>query len=120
MRKRFVTPSGLAVDSRKIPIDYDTALDGLAARLDRSKGALFSSGIDYPGRYSRWEFGFANPPIELVGVGRRLDVRALNHRGERLLILLRPILANAPHSRIVAETPRACLRRIGSNWNSRS
>ena len=107
MRKRFVTPSGLAVDSRKVPIDYDTALDGLAERLDRSKGALFSSGIDYPGRYSRWEFGFANPPIELVGVGRRLEVRALNHRGERLLILLRPILAATPQTRIVAETPRA-------------
>ena len=40
MRMRFVTPSGLAVDRTRAPLDYDTALDGLARRLDRAKGAI--------------------------------------------------------------------------------
>ena len=39
----------------------------------------------YPGRYTRWDIGFANPPLELWSRQRSFTVRALNPRGEVLL-----------------------------------
>ncbi len=81
----FTSPSGITLVRRRRAIDYDTALDGFAERLDRAPGALFSSGVDYPGRYSRWEFGFERPPLEIVGRDKRLTFRALNPRGERII-----------------------------------
>ncbi len=96
MRVDFATADGLAVAVTRTPLDHATALDGLARRLDSSRGGLFSSGVDYPGRYSRWAFGFENPPLEFVGRGRTLVARALNQRGAVLLRLIEPILLGAP------------------------
>jgi len=93
MRYEFASRTGLALTRTKRPLDYATALDGFAERLDRARGGLFSSGVDYPGRYSRWEFGFVDPPVEIVGRDRTLTLRALNPRGEVLLGLLDPVLA---------------------------
>jgi anthranilate synthase len=91
----FTTPTGIRITRRTRTLDPATALDGFAERLDDTRGALFSSGIDYPGRYSRWEFGFIDPPVELIGRGRTLQVSALNARGTRLLPMLRAVFTDA-------------------------
>lgn len=106
MTDRFTTPTGIAVTRRTRALDPATALDGFAERLDGARGALFSSGIDYPGRYSRWEFGFIDPPVEIVGRGRGLVARALNPRGEALLAMLAPVIGEAPEARMKGATPR--------------
>jgi len=107
MRSSFTTSDDLVVTATRRSLDLRTALDGLAERLDHTRGALLSSGIDYPGRYSRWAFGFADPPLEFVGRGAQLTLRALNGRGEALLAMLGPILAEAPSTRRVREDARA-------------
>ncbi len=112
MQYRFVTPSGFSVECRRTVLPYASALDGFAERLDRERGALFSSGVDYPGRYSRWEFGFANPPLEIVGRGRELTARALNARGEALLRLVAPILASTPAATTLRQDARELALRI--------
>lgn len=112
MQDRFVTPSGFTIECRRTVLAYASALDGFAERLDRERGALFSSGVDYPGRYSRWEFGFANPPIEIVGRERELEVRALNPRGEALLHLVAPILLSTPQATVARQEPRVLALRI--------
>lgn len=112
MLYRFTTPSGLVIERRRTDLPYASALDGFAERLNGERGALFSSGVDYPGRYSRWEFGFANPPLEIVGRDRRLALRALNARGEALLRLLVPVLEATPDSSIVRDTPREAVLEI--------
>ena len=86
------TASGLRIRRRAVRLDYAAGLGFLAERLDRSRGAYFSSGVEDPDRYSRWEFGFADPPLEIVGRGRALTLNALNRRGEILLALLAPAL----------------------------
>jgi anthranilate synthase len=114
MSDRFTTPSGFAIECRRTALAYETALDGFAERLDRERGALFSSGVDYPGRYSRWEFGFANPPLEIEGRGRELACRALNARGEALLRLLAPILASTPDATVARQDARELVLTIAA------
>jgi anthranilate synthase len=104
MRTEFATKTGLRLIRNQRPLPYETALDGFAEKLDRTRGGLFSSGVDYPGRYSRWEFGFADPPLELVGGGKRLELRALNQRGATLLDLLDPVLADIDGAAIAGRT----------------
>ena len=112
MQYRFTTPSGFAVECRRTVLPYASALDGFAERLDRERGALFSSGVDYPGRYSRWEFGFANPPLEIVGREREIIWRALNERGETLLRLISPIVTSTPATAVARREAREFVLRI--------
>jgi anthranilate synthase len=86
--------SGLSVRRRTTKLDYAAGLGFLAEQLDTTRGAYFSSGVEDPDRYSRWEFGFADPPLEIVGRGRTLTLSALNRRGEVLLALLAPVLTD--------------------------
>jgi anthranilate synthase len=92
MTYQFTTRSGVLVTRTATALPYEEGIRTLAGRLDTERGAVFSSGFEYPDRYSRWEMGFAAPPLEFVGFGRRLEVRALNRRGEALLEMFSPLL----------------------------
>lgn len=81
----YVTEGKLNVTRRSIPVDSNQALQGIIARIDQHQGALFSSGYEFPGRYSRWDVGFLNPPLELRSMSNRFELKALNSRGELLL-----------------------------------
>jgi anthranilate synthase len=106
MLYRFTSPTGLVIERQRKTLPYPTALDGFAERLDGARGAMFSSGVDYPGRYSRWEFGFLNPPLEIIGREKRLNFRALNERGERLLDILAPVFADLREARLTTTSAR--------------
>ncbi len=112
MQYRFTTPTGITLTRRTRALSYATALAGLSERLDRERGALFSSGVDYPGRYTRWEFGFVAPPLEIVGRERNLIVRALNPRGEKLLAILAPVLRDTAHARVARADRRELMLEI--------
>jgi len=102
----FRTASGLRVRRRATRIDYAAGLGFLAEQLDTRRGVHFSSGVEDPDRYSRWEFGFADPPLEIVGRGRALTLAALNRRGEILLALLAPSLSGEGISIVRREKKR--------------
>lgn len=55
-----------------------------------------SSGIEYPGRYSRWEIGFVRPPIEITSKDQELRIKALNAGGIALLNILSDVLTENP------------------------
>ena len=59
----FRTKGGVVVHRRSSHVARATAVSSLAAALDERRGALFSSSYEYPGRYTRWDLGFADPPI---------------------------------------------------------
>ena len=92
----YQTVGGLTVTRREIPADYHNDTDRLAEQLDAHRGALFSSNYEYPGRYTRWEFGFAEPPVMIESRGRDMAISALNPRGGVLLALLRPVVEALP------------------------
>ena len=95
---RFRTAGGVEVLRHTVPValDPDPVAD-LAARLDGRRGVLLASSYEYPGRYTRWDIGFTDPPIEIVAKGRSGTVRALNERGEVLLAPIEAALAGEPH-----------------------
>lgn len=83
--ERYTTRGGIAVSRSAEEIDGHDLVERLIDELDSRRGVLLSSSYDYPGRYTRWDLGFTNPPVELIARGRKLDVRALNPRGEPLV-----------------------------------
>jgi anthranilate synthase len=89
-RKSFTTQGGVAVEREIVTRPYSPADTALAETLDRRRGVLFSSSFEFPGRYTRWDMGFVDPPLVLSARGRGFTVEALNARGE---ILIAPIAA---------------------------
>jgi anthranilate synthase len=66
------------------------AIAPVVEALDAHRGVLLASNYEYPGRYTRWDMGFVDPPLVLVARGRAFRVEALNARGR---VLLPPIAA---------------------------
>ncbi|GAA4623667.1 anthranilate synthase [Actinoallomurus vinaceus] len=84
----YVTAGGIHVTRTDTPVDSDRksdALDALVQAVGERRGGVLSSGMEYPGRYSRWHMAYVDPCLEIVARGRRLAVRALNDRGRVLL-----------------------------------
>jgi len=94
--KVYHTPSGVTVHRRLHKDASPVAIEQLVERLDHDKGALFSSGMEYTGRYTRWDVGFVNPPLEVVSRERTVAIRALNRRGAILLPVLQRCLDHEP------------------------
>jgi anthranilate synthase len=84
----YTTAGGLRVVRTDTPVDparKSEALDALVEAVGTRRGGVLSSGMEYPGRYSRWHMAYVDPCLEIVARGRHLTVRALNERGEVLL-----------------------------------
>ncbi|MBW8487157.1 anthranilate synthase component I [Actinomadura parmotrematis] len=99
----FVTAGGVRVTRTATPVDPErksAVLNALVDAVGRRRGGVLSSGMEYPGRYSRWHMAYADPCLEIVARGRTLTVRALNGRGRVLL----PAVADAvaPAGEVVA------------------
>ncbi|MFC0042527.1 anthranilate synthase component I [Actinomadura rayongensis] len=85
---RFVTAGGIRVTRTATPVDSERksdVLNGLVAAAGERRGGVLSSGMEYPGRYSRWHMAYVDPCLEIVARGRELVVTALNARGEVLI-----------------------------------
>jgi anthranilate synthase len=75
---------------------FDPAeLARIADLVDRRRGGVLSSGMEYPGRYTRWHMAYVNPPVEIACRGRQVTARALNDRGLVLMPALRDAMLRA-------------------------
>ncbi|MGC4376406.1 anthranilate synthase component I [Fictibacillus sp. Mic-4] len=81
----YVTEENIEITRTTKRLDKAGATDIILREIDFRKGALFSSSYEYPGRYSRWDIGFINPPLEIRATGRQFQIIALNSRGELLI-----------------------------------
>lgn len=82
---RYVTKGGIAVERHTLQLPEGDVAEPLIRALDHKLGCFFSSSVEFPGRYSRWDIGFKNPPIMITGRGRGFKVQALNARGKILI-----------------------------------
>jgi anthranilate synthase len=94
---RYTTRSGIQVTRTLSKAPYKKGLAHLLRELDRQRGFYLSSGYEYPGRYSRWDIASVNPVLEIVAIGRYVEFRPLNVRGEVFNRMLLEILAPHPH-----------------------
>ena len=102
----FVTPSGILVTRNDRRIDFQRGIEFLVEALDRKRGAYLSSGVEDQDRYTRWDFGFIDPPLELVATPGRVRMNALNPRGIPLLAMLKPVLLDDDAVRLASEDDR--------------
>ena len=94
---RYTTPHGIQVTRTASKANFRKGLHHLLRDLDRHCGIYLSSGYEYPGRYSRWDFASTRPPLEIIAVDRDVEFRPLNLRGEMLNQMLLPVLEQHPH-----------------------
>ncbi|MDX6741342.1 anthranilate synthase component I [Actinocorallia sp. A-T 12471] len=88
---RYTTRGGVGVIRTATPVAAESEAHLLAllvTAVEQRRGGVLSSGMEYPGRYSRWAMGYVDPSLELIARGRTLTVRALNARGALLLPLV--------------------------------
>src|SRR5580704_13811946 len=76
----MTTRDGVRITRTAAPFD-PAELGRIAALADERRGGVMSSGMEYPGRYSRWHMAYADPCAEIVATGRRVKVQVLNERG---------------------------------------
>ncbi|WP_316859817.1 anthranilate synthase [uncultured Cohaesibacter sp.] len=81
----YITEGGIEVMRQAGRDNFATALDRCLNQLDSQRGVVLSSNYEYPGRYTRWELGFVNPPLVITARGRTMTVEALNDRGVVLI-----------------------------------
>jgi anthranilate synthase len=81
---QFETGGGVLVSRTAAPFDPDL-LDDLTRQVQARRGGVLSSGMEYPGRYSRWHMAYVDPCLELVARSRQVTATALNDRGRILL-----------------------------------
>jgi anthranilate synthase len=93
-RTESVTRGGVLVTRIEEPFRA-ADIDRVCAQVDGQRGGVLSSGMEYPGRYSRWHLAYVNPCAEIVARGRVVAVRALNARGQVLLPVLGAALLRA-------------------------
>ncbi len=97
MQDIYTTRGGVNVIRHKEEVSIDEALANVYKDIDQAKGCILASDYEYPGRYSRWDIGFIDPPIEMISKGRQFVLRALNGRGEVMLAMLLPAISENDH-----------------------
>jgi anthranilate synthase len=105
---RYTTRGGVTVQCEVWQGPYEREHDTLARILDSRRGVLFSSSFEFPGRYTRLDMGFVDPPLVLTARGRSFSVEALNARGRIILGAVEGALTRLE----VAETRRVAADRI--------
>ncbi len=86
----YLTPGGVRVHCRTETFD-PAELAAITRQVQDRRGGVLSSGMEYPGRYSRWHLAYLDPPVQIVARGRWISATALNERGAVLL----PVIAAA-------------------------
>ncbi len=93
----YQTAGGVEVARSIEELALDSPLETVLEALNARRGALFASGYEYPGRYSRWDIGFVDPPLELKARQREFTFAALNERGRVLLQIFHAALVGHEH-----------------------
>jgi len=102
---RYLTRGGITVRRTIEEISFRNAIEPIVSSLDERRGVLLASSYEYPGRYTRWDLGFVDPPVVLTARGRRFRAEALNARGRVLLPALARALSALDAVAVLAASP---------------
>ena len=88
----YTTVGDIRVTRNTLELPVPDATEAALDKIDTHRGAVFASGYEYPGRYSRWDMAFIDPPLEIVSCQREFSINALNERGTAVLKMFLPSL----------------------------
>jgi anthranilate synthase len=91
----YRTKGGISVERETWLGPYKRDDDRLATLLDTRRGVWLSSSFEFPGRYTRLDMGFVDPPLAITARGRKIAVEALNRRGDVLIPAIAEAIAGA-------------------------
>ena len=97
-QSQYLTAGGIGVTRTVTPFEPGLLAE-VTRQADRRRGGTFSSGMEYPGRYSRWHTGYVDPCLELAATGREVTATALNDRGAVILPAITAALRRAGEAR---------------------
>lgn len=83
--EQYCTQGGIVVYRSAELLTPDGAVEPIIDALDTRRGVLLASSYEYPGRYTRWDMGFVDPPLEMMSRDREFQITALNTRGAVLI-----------------------------------
>ncbi|MEC5325376.1 anthranilate synthase [Aurantimonas sp. A3-2-R12] len=106
-RERYLTAGGVTITRSRRAVAYDGAIEPYFDRLDTRRGAVLFSNYEYPGRYTRQDVAFVDPPLVVSSTGRAMRIAALNPRGEVLLGFIADALAGHDDIASRARAPKA-------------
>src|SRR5665647_2856441 len=84
----YTTMNGIKIIRNDKKVDFENQKMKIINDLNIYKGAYLCSSFEYPGRYTRWDMGFINPPIEIRSKDKHFTINALNERGEILITII--------------------------------
>jgi anthranilate synthase len=103
----YLTRGGIRVHRTVADIPVANAIEPVIEALDAHRGVLLASSYEYPGRYTRWDMGFTDPPLALTARERRVRIEALNGRGALLLAPIERALGTAGAVEAIERGPDA-------------
>ena len=109
----YTTTGGIRVHRTVETVPFKHAIEPVVDALDARRGILLASSYEYPGRYTRWDMGFVDPPLAVVARARHLSVEALNTRGRVLLAPIGDRLATLGEIENLARGEAALQMEIG-------
>jgi anthranilate synthase len=109
--RQFETGGGVRVSRTATVFDPDLLAE-ITGQVEARRGGVFSSGMEYPGRYSRWHMAYVDPCVELVARGRQLTATALNERGRVLLPVIGTAMLRTGEARAGEAGEEAALSRV--------
>ena len=92
----YVTAGGVRIARSANVVPYEHAIEPLVDRLDAHLGVVLASTFEFPGRYTRWDIGFTDPPLKITATGRAFVVEATNARGRVLMAAVATALTSTP------------------------
>ncbi|MBL4877186.1 MAG: hypothetical protein JKY10_11940 [Cohaesibacteraceae bacterium] len=92
----YKTEGGISVIRTRVSVEYSGATARYIDLLDERRGAVLSSNYEYPGRYTRWDTAFVDPPLMINACQRDMRISVLNDRGKVLMPAIDLVLKHHP------------------------
>ena len=88
----YNTGGGLKITRNVSQLPYAAGISNIINSLDQSLGVILASNFEYPGKYTRFDIGFINPPLQFVANLKSFRFIALNQRGKIILSAIAPAI----------------------------
>ncbi|MDC0073914.1 anthranilate synthase component I [Alphaproteobacteria bacterium] len=108
----FKTKSGIVIHRKLVKLEDEVNVTQIVEHLNSTKGVYLSSGVEFPDRYSQWDYGIANPPLAIIGTNNIIEFNSLNARGEIILEIFSPILSISEYIEVISYDKKQLIMEI--------